>query len=596
MAMMTTFPPSAGPSPRRRQAILDAVGWLVFAAAAVFVVLWLAPRKGVDFADEGWYLQAALAFVHGQGFDSMLPQAPFYVINAAFMRLGLEGYLGQRLLYFGLIGLSLFLLAAGLSRDRGRGFPAPLAMAAGLLAVLTSVLSYENGPVLFGSAALGLCFLAARALRSGVRAVLAILAGASLSLSVFINFTTLPAALCCAGVFFLAQGEKKNPLTALASFVLIFVALAAWYVSAIGLDEFFRIPSESHGFKFAKVPVLLEYALQWPVFFLAVFAVLWIILRRRACSVRTRALVVRILTLLVCLIFFLFMARRTGVFDLASPFVPLFAFPKAAGLSWIGSLPDLLQFQLVLFLGFALASLALVGTLEKNREYAVYAGTVCCIGAFWLVQVFFSESAPSLRAFYAGPLLAAALPRLLAFSRGQARESRFADISVFSSGLLVIACCLMYALSYTHPGAGIPGQERIALRTERLEGIFETPERAELLARLAEVYEENGCADKSFFTFKFSNLLHYLFDKKAPPGLSYILPVRRYPETRIMEELESGGKWCVFITKNNGLDASWDKTENIVNFLEERSARIVRLGRTPKRHLYDDFTVYVGPK
>ncbi len=575
--------------------MLDVAGWLVFAAAAIFAVFWLAPRKGVDFADEGWYLQAAQAFVHGQGFDSLLPQAPFYVVNAAFMRLGLEGYLDQRLLYFGLIALCLFPVSAGLSKDRGAGFPAPLAMAAGLFTALTSILSYENGPVIFGAAALGLRFLADGARRPGARTILAVLAGMSLSLAAFLNFTTLPAVLCCAAAFFIAK-DKKNAFTALAAFVLIFGALAAWYLSAIGLEEFFRLPSESHGFKFAKLPGLLAYVLQWPLFFCALFAVFWGIFRRRRDFSQARALFVRILTPLVCLLFFLFMARRIGLFDLASPLVSLFAIPKAAGFSWIGALPDLLQFQLVLFLAFALASLALAGGLEKTRDCAVYTGAVLCIGAFWLVQVFFSESVPSLRAFFAGPLLAAALPRLRSLSLSGARDSGFADISTFISGLLVVACCLMYAVSYTHPGAGVPGEERIALGVERLEGIYETPERADLLTRLAEAYEENGCADKIFFTFKFSNLLHYLFDKKAPQGLSYILPVRRYPEARMMRALESGEKWCVFVTKNNELDASWDKTAPLIAYLEEKSSRIVHLGHSPKRHLYDDFVLYVGPK
>ncbi len=576
--------------------VLDFAGWVLFLASAAFVVFWLAPRKGVDFADEGWYLQAAFFAATGQGFDSLLPQAPFYLVNAALMRLGLWGYLDQRLAYYALAALSLSCLGAGLSRHDRSGFAVPLGAAAGLFCALTSIISYENGPVLFASLALGLAMLAGTAARTWLRLPLAILAGAALALAAFVNFTALPAAVCCAGAFFLASGATAASAAA-ASFCAFFGAGACWYLRAIGLAEFFRPPSETHGFFWAKLPGMLAFAGQWGAVFVPVFFLAWIIGRRRPGFAAFSLTLLRIMTLGTCLTFAALMLRRIGLapglFDAAAVFSPA----RLIGLSWIGELPDLLQFQLVLFLGFALTWLALAGTFEKTRGYALFAAVTACIWAFWLIQTFLSGSAVSLRSFFAGPLIAASLARIAAFERSRAPgANRRGRGIVFVSALAALGCCLMYAVSYTHPGATVPYGEKVALSAPKLAGIMEDPERAALLDELMAVYEEQGCRDKTVFVFRFANLLHYLFEKKAPLDLSYILPSRRYPGERMLEALRTSPGWCVFVTKNNMFDPGWEKTGPVIEMLETRSETVIRLGETPKRHLYDDFTAYVGPK
>src|SRR5215831_7011391 len=96
------------------------VGWTWLVLVAVFLVVFLLPRKGVDFGDEGWVLSASLSAARGRHLNQAIPQAPFWVVNAALMAAGAGSYIAMRWAFYGLISASLAI--ALIAIDRGRPY------------------------------------------------------------------------------------------------------------------------------------------------------------------------------------------------------------------------------------------------------------------------------------------------------------------------------------------------------------------------------------------------------------------------------------------------------------------------------------------
>jgi len=79
-----------------------------------------------------------------------------------------------------------------------------------------------------------------------------------------------------------------------------------------------------------------------------------------------------------------------------------------------------------------------------------------------------------------------------------------------------ISCCLLYSINYNHSEYVPIFVKKRELNIPKLKGIMETPQRANTLEQLINVYKRLECDHKIFLTTQSTPLLHYIFDKKAP--------------------------------------------------------------------------------
>ncbi|MFZ5811866.1 MAG: hypothetical protein ACOY4F_07490 [Thermodesulfobacteriota bacterium] len=583
--------------------VLDLAGWAVFLAVAGFVFLFLLPAKGTEFTDEGWYLQASLAAATGQGFDSLLPQSPFYLIGAFFMKLGLTGVLAQRDIYHLLIVACLGLFAWGLTDRRPAAFCVSLGLSVSLTATLTSLLSYENTPLLFALAGMGL-YAAARNRRekdraSGEALLLRVLAGACLGMACCINPTTGPTAAVLVVAAAIADRAGDAPLRLIlapaAGAAVVFGGLFGWYLGSIGLSAFFTVPA-TYGLRLEKILSVLEYTVQWPILLGAVFGAgqLW----RRLSSRKPGPAggltcgLVAVLTLSLAV----FMAAQAGFGAGRGVLAPAFRAAAGLGLAWIGRTPELLSFQLLLFFGFAFLTLALLGGSGTGRAWRLAAAAAGIIGLYWFNQEILTAAPVSLKTFFAGPLYLTAFFLLHRLAR-QGDENRAGPRTalVFACFLTVAACAVFTSVNFSHPGHVSPLGPKVETGLPGLEGLRDTPERAELLRGLAAAYARHDCAGKTLITFQKTSLLGYLFGRKLPDGLSYIWPHFRFPEDRLRQEIDSGRPYCVFVSKNGESDANWRATEPFLGYLAARSSHVETIRSQGDRDPANPFTLYVGP-
>ncbi|NMC50081.1 MAG: hypothetical protein GYA47_11765 [Desulfovibrio sp.] len=582
--------------------VLDLAGWAVFLAVAGFVFLFLLPAKGTEFTDEGWYLQASLAAATGQGFDSLLPQSPFYLIGAFFMKLGLTGVLAQRDIYHALIVLCLGLFAWGITDRRPAAFCVSLGLSVSLTATLTSLLSYENSPLLFALAGMGL-YTAARNRREKDRAsggtLLRVSAGACLGMACCINPTTGPIAAVLVVAAAIADRTGGAPLRLIlapaAGAAVVFGGLFGWYLGSIGLTAFFTVPA-TYGLRLEKILSVLEYTIQWPILLGAVFGAgrLWRRLSSRksgpAGSLTFGLLAVLTLSLAV------FMAAQAGFGAGRGVLAPAFRAAAGLGLAWISRTPELLSFQLLLFFGFAFLTLALLGGSGTGRARRLAAAAAGIIGLYWFNQEILTAAPVSLKTFFAGPLYLTAFFLLHRLAR-QGDENRAGSRTalVFACFLTVAACAVFTSVNFSHPGHVSPLGPKVETGLPGLEGLRDTPERAELLRGLAAAYARHDCAGKTLITFQKTSLLGYLFGRKLPDGLSYIWPHFRFPEDRLRQEIDSGRPYCVFVSKNGESDANWRATEPFLGYLAARSSHVETIRAQGDRDPANPFTLYVGP-
>lgn len=578
----------------------DILGWLVLLAVTIFVFSYMLPRKGVGFADEGWFLSAALFAAEGLELDTLIPPAPHYLVNATLMSIGIQNYLHLRYAYYLFIALSMYLFLTGLRRGQNGCYVVPVGIAFGLLTSFQSLISYKTAPVLFLLMALGLIFRCLDTQHSRwISVLLSCLAGFFLGLSSFVNFTIFPAAVLCCTVIWLSHRSNKIVLIMVSVFLTTFALFAGWYLSKIGLTEFLR-PLGGHVIVWRRIFSILEYAAVWPVFCVCLFGTILIgkyFFPRHWHWFKTISDILRILLPpLVSLLFLMLIIGRLFDYNIYFFDNPMFKYIGDKLTEADGRLVRLAR--LIAFFGWAMLSLVLVAGVRKTTTFNRVALCAFIISTYWINQAFFSgHSYFESSIVYAGPMLALVIYFVHhTFSVKDTRWPMTFAISIILTVCFGISSCALYSIYYNHSNYIPIYVEKRELFIPRLEGIMETPERAHTLEQLTKVYERFDCHNKIFITAQNTPLLHYIFDKKAPRGIGYIRPITIYPEKRIFEELNSKGDWCVFYSKNyNEQRGEERKLKTLLEYLAENSKKIIRLREGPPRHKHDDFVIYIGP-
>jgi|GEM_PF-3292616 len=574
------------PTPLSRWAPLAL--WGAFLCLAAFYLLYVTPRRGVLFSDEAWYLYNAVRALHHGEIGSYLPQAPAHLFNAFFMLFLGDGYLPQRYAFILCNLAAALVLLAGV----GGGNPdfrrsLPLGLGCVLVAGLSSVINYQNGPGLFLSLGLGLFFLGdraagvARTAASPKAWTLSVAAGFFLAASVMTNLTVAPGlALICLGLLWRAWRTKSSfrAVCPLACGLFLALMLGA-YAASLGLDRLFHVP-KGHAFLYGRLGEIVLLAVAWPV--------LWGIWVGVAAFFGSRG-------------------RRTdpvrwGLWLLVSAAAALLAkslIVAAGGRAAfpLDLLPTLNPVILLPHFAYALLCLGLLrGGGQGEAAKAVWTRALLATLAmllYWAQQTFYSEIFVTFSMIFlsgfmmALGLLLLSLPAPRRSARGMAGASVLAAL-VFVAG----------SLGYLETG-GWTGETRLsgkkaAMDNHRLRGLLESPERAGMLAAIERAYVEAGCRDKALLAFNNASLLHYVLDHPAPPGLSYI-PQPIYFESEIRAVLEGNKPWCVLYSASYRRPGTAEREEAFMRYLASRAAERRVLGEGSPGHPYTDFVLFTGP-
>jgi hypothetical protein len=577
---------------------LESLGWLWLLAIMAFQILFLLPRKGVDFSDEGWILSAAMAAARGWHLDLVVPQAPMWAINALFIAIGLDSYLALRFLFLGLISLCLWISLTGIKPPSGSfGLRAALITFAGLTS-LSSLISYNNTPQYLVLAGVGLLLLAAEARPFWERGLLAIFAGLALSMAGFLNFTMYPAALISLGLVWLAWSRSRIIWVALAIMAITGGPAIFWYLHRIGLHNFMRYPG-GHGVELHRFLVAIRIVLEWIGPALLVWALWRFGLRGKFQQEKPPITLLGLTTAIIlglCLLFFLVMLKQLGVWQGGGWLDPVLRLGAAVGLEGLGLLGRGTAFNVMATWGLAVLIMTLVLCAETDESYRRVLLCSGCLYLCYLWQEFFSLMDPrGIPVYYAGPCLALGFYLLMRRPGGQA-------VAWLRGAALVITFAggIIFSLFYNQPNLNSLLGEKVDVPIPKLRGLKESPQRLETLQALCEAFDRYDCRGRTLVTFQATPLLYYLFEAEPPRGLEYIYVPQIYFPDRILQTLRESSRWCVFVSWNwlnfPGQRDAKARTLPILEYLQSHSQKIVRLSpREKPAHCYDDFVLYLGP-
>jgi hypothetical protein len=128
-------------------------------------------------------------------------------------------------------------------------------------------------------------------------------------------------------------------------------------------------------------------------------------------------------------------------------------------------------------------------------------------------------------------------------------------------GMMSISIYTQLNFSYGN-GKTIDNNTRLSLPL--LTGIYVTPQKAELLNKLNQIYLNENCSAKPFIAFYDLPLLYYVFQRSAPLNQSWIqsfsdakgFPQSMASDDKIQQWINGNANWCVFYSsgltnKNN---------------------------------------------
>jgi hypothetical protein len=589
-----------------RSQLLTLASWLFLFCILIFYFMYLLPRKGADFGDEGYYLYSAWAATQSAiPLDTLIPQAPSYILNAVFMTLGIKEYLHFRFIYYAFIVLSLFVFVKGTYRGSKTPEIYPIIVSVGLLGTMTTLLSYHNAPVLLLLMSNGLFFFFISGEHNFQRLLFACLSGAVIALSGFINMSLLPAASLNVLVLYYLHRNERHKNAYLGGFILALIVLFYWYISTIGMAELLRT-NTVHSIEktFSKFEMIFLFLIRWFVVFGLIFVI---------------GKMVRMIKMFRNINTF-----RIGVTIL--PFITMFYVLSicqyAFGIDWISATPiewikninvewgtgrwitgwNLLMRGALGALGLSLFSLAVLTCYDTGETFRRIALSSVFVVLYCYSQLATTSTGPETSIiFYSGPLTVIAF--LLFFDRcaNHAQDGSHRNFSLIIISIclvLVVLAGLVYQTNYSFNGTPAYVRKEL-IHVPNLEGILDVHQRRELLERLYDIYRSNNCQDKTLLALASTPLLYYVFEKGAPGGASEIDPLYNWPEKEMLDALNDKKGWCVFWDSGSYSGKEWEKVKHLHTYLINNSTMIQGVGRDNEQYSnyftepYSEFTVYI---
>jgi len=573
--------------------------WCIPCFFYLFMILVIAPNRGAAwFSDDGLFLKMSWEAANGYGWDSMLPQAPSYLLNALLMKFGVNELLYFRIINYSLcfIGATLFFLGLDSRSDRS-GFT-PLAITASILVFLNSVESPNSLALHFFLIGMGCYFLALKT-SSVWKFFLLVLSAVALALCGFTH-----AAMVIAILIFLVVIWIFDPLTRRTIFPYLLATslfcLWTWYIYTIGLSTILKVPTyhETSVIELLRRIYLLFKFVAAP---LAYFVIIILLIGRYWPK--------KIITAQTILIF------SPLVLALISLMNSIWSLDwKFRGVIDTHQIPGSIYYSL-LFIIFSVIRAAYCGSAKYKPKISInlrhffhqwiekasyqtqnYKIFLAVFGFFLLPAGLAAGSNTAILVglvYFAGPAVGIAM---LLWSNQVVRVN---NVYIYAFGASWILVFLVFTLYYNHPAANPPiNGNKVVLTQPYLSSILETRQYQKSMTTLETLFKENDCKDKLLIALDNIPTIYYIFQHPSPPSIGIVRPHYYFPSDQIIELLRTNAHWCaiditgtetkVSIDQKNGVDS-----RGIVrSFLKSQSSRSYDI-EVPSENFVGDIQLYV---
>ncbi|WP_404385120.1 hypothetical protein [Caenispirillum salinarum] len=574
------------PSPLAQLVWWSAAGAIV--AVMAFLVM---PYRAVDFHDEGAYLYNAMAVLTpGMAYDTVIPQAPYGFANAIFMALGIDTYYGLRLAFCAVIVGASALVLRALGATPGRVPEAPLLAVIPLLFTYTSLLSYQNAPVVIILAGVAVSEFGFGARGTWKSRSLLVLSGCIMAFGAFLHLATVPAiGVVLMLQYFLRRVPLDDVLVVGGAALATGLALVAYYGSSIGFETFFQVPTGGqHGFDLIgpRILQLLLVLLRPLLLFLALRIIAGHIIKQPARADAVTAglgLLFLVAVHAIPTLQLIFGSALTGVLH------PTLM--QWLDVLWVIALRHLHVVDVFSSFSFGLLALSLVVSwrwVVGHSKFLVMTGALLAI---FLLQASTSSLRPTnIAIMYSGT---AVVLSFVALRMRTAEEPRAGRISVARVASIWFTVVVGLSLQATFaPGVhGRPSLSYVPADQPKLAGLYLSEERRDSLATLVDLYQQERCDEKEFVAAPNAPILYWLFGREAFAGRSWINPLFSWPIDELKVHLKTHEEWCFVFPQDFESRESWDKIKGLRAFLEEHAARQYTVGHSDKP--FDRYWMFV---
>ena len=561
--------------------------WLTLFGVVGFYIFELLPSKGITYRDEGWTLYSAWAAVTPDvPLDTLEPQQTAFFLNGALILLGAENYYAFRLIFHFLILAAFFIYFSGIY-DKNEKLPPifPLLAAIGLFCTRSTVISYQNTPILLFLCSFGLFFNHLKADHRFSKRVLLTLSAFCLGLSGVINIIVTPAsALTCAALL-LSCKKNFNKCLFVSVYALTIAAPLSWYIHEIGLNEFFRV-SAYHSIwgAIAKIPSVVMFAIHWGIAYGVLFLLVVLGIKMKIAK-EINKLDLGLALMFVTVSFHMILILDMSIFGLNIVETLSIDWIKSIDIDWHLKSWDLNVEHLLGCLSVAIIWLALFSCYKNKESHKRLLQSLALLFVYFIGQLSSShEKIVTYSINFAGPLLVIAI---LFFYDSLAEPNGFKkslrrNLFCISFGMIFILG--LYVQTHYPLHAQPYWKKRDSIDAPKLQGLREYRKKRISLERSARIYDQHRCSDKEFIALENIPVLYYMFERKATGRSSWIRNHNNYPEKEIFETLKSKRGSCVFLSRSFDIPEYWKdygKALRLLKFLSEKSDHMVEINLDP---------------
>jgi len=528
----------------------------------LWLILYVLPHKGVDFADAGYSYYSALAYVAKSIDYSWTSIARPPILNAIFMFFGIRNIITLQAMFILTVFVSASLCLLSINKKLIFSV-APIATIVSLLTYVSYTANYQNTPIIFLMLGISLFFLAIN-IKSYFKIILLFISALLLSVSSFINISLIPAGMF--SVLFLSYQFRKDreSFFLLILYVLSFCLCVFVYINFIGFEYITKalLSGQAHNLIHAFVSrmgsifyVLLKFALVGFIPAIIIKQIAGILNKRRYCISKLMQFNCCVITVL------LLMPTIKYIFPV---------YFNATG-------PKILIISSILITLITISSFIILFDKAKSSDLKLLCFFIT--GTVYLIIETTTTSNPILFPLNYYTLLFNCIYMSLFYLRIYEQKN---SITIKSEVIFLLLMSLFILFGIRAQllfayGNDITVNNTSVLQFPRLYDVRVTKEKKKLISTLESTYKTYGCAYKPMLAFNDLPLLYYIFNRSAPFHQAWVKSfshvVRVYPQDsindrKIVQWLNENKHWCVFYSP--GLSNNLPR-KNIVSMLEKLS-------------------------
>ena len=518
--------------------------WTVFFASIIFGIIYILPRKGIEFTDTGYYLYNSWIISKGviaeYGYGSIL--------NAPFMLLGIYSILFYNIWYIALICISVCFLWSRV-KPISSSILMPLSIFIAIVLQTIFLASYHTAPDIL--ILLGAAFLYTRSSNVFFNCLFLIISAFFLVLFSLSSLSLLPMIFFLAIFAFIYLRDKgvKEIICFYVSYIVFFVILFLLYTSSdLSLFNVDRLNAYYHPTIIGlvkKIPSVLEVLFDKFFLVLCALALLGRMFSNAIVGLKKNNL--------------------QGIVFIALVFLLIVYYSHT---SWIH---DPLYQKALFFKAMILATIFFTST-DKNNILMFVSYTVL------LSSLLISLTARANIFFHLFALFPVSCISVVSLFVDTSRENRFGSIVALLYFIFMLYIAY-FALVKSFIGSNYRSYPTFDVKEKINSGvgknIFANANKVAFIKDFANLYNKYNCKSKYFFAYPALPMLYYMVHRRAPGDNAWVSSVfKNMSDAQIIEAVSQNKHWCIIVA--NGFNYAPGKYTKVVSsYLYKHSKHVI---------------------